>query len=224
MKQIRATARVDPDEAPAFFNLLAHSDIVEQARVLEVNTSVDGVETFLFAIDGDHSAFSEQAIETPGVESVEVSPVASDRAHALLVMRPLETPLFAAIHQAGPQAGFVFRTPFVYRDGAMHGHAVGDPEPLQDALESTPDPIDVEIEEINQFRGYLDDPAMRLSDRQREVLSVALAMGYYDQPRAATQEDVAAELDCAPQTASDHLRRAEAKVVRAVLDEFGPDL
>lgn len=222
MKHLRATARVDPDVAPAFFNLLANSDAVEEAWVLEVNTSLSGVETFLFAIDGDPSAFEERAGETPGVESVEVSRIDEDTAYAMLVMRPLETPLFEAIHRGGPLDGLVLRTPFVYRDGAMQGRAVGDPGSLQDALDGAPDAIDVEIEEIGRFRG--DDPETALSERQREALSVARDLGYYEQPREATQADVAGELGCSPQTAGDHLRRAEAKLVDAALDEFGPEL
>lgn len=224
MKRIRASARVDPDRAPAFFNLLANSAEVEEARVLEANTTVDGVETILFAIDGDPAAFSEKAADTPGVVSVDVSEPDDGRAYALLVMRPLETPLFQAIHEAGHPGGFVLRTPVVYRDGAMYGRVVGDPEPLQSALDTAPDAMDVRIDEIGQFRGDLDNPETALSERQREAVEVALELGYYDQPRGATHEDVADELGCAAATASDHLQKAEAKLVRAGMDEFGPDV
>lgn len=224
MKHVRAVAHIDPADAPAFFNLLAHNPDVEEARVLEVNTTLEGVETFLFAIDGDPSAFADRAVETSGVESVEVSPVRDGTAYALMVMRPLETPLFATIHSAGPMSGFVLRTPMVYRDGAMIGRAVGDPEPLQRALEQAPDDVDVTVEEIGEFRGDLDDPATRLSERQREAVTAALERGYYERPRGATHEDIADALGCAPATASDHLQKAESKLVRAAMDEFGPTL
>ncbi|MEF8906631.1 MAG: helix-turn-helix domain-containing protein [Haloarculaceae archaeon] len=42
-------------------------------------------------------------------------------------------------------------------------------------------------------------------------------MGYYDQPRATTHEEVAPQLGCAPNTASEHLQKAEAKLVNAVV-------
>jgi len=222
MKVLRATARVAPEDAPTFFNLLAHAPEVEEARVLEVNSTPEGVETLLIAIDGDHSAFAAEATETPGVESVEVSAVGEDRAYAMLVMRSPETPLFDRIHEMGSGEGFVIRTPFVYRDGEMYGRAVGDPDPLQRALEEVPAEIDVRIDEVGAFRGGLDDPAVRLSDRQREALVVARDLGYYETPREATHEDVADALGCAPATASDHLQKAEAKLVDAATDEFGP--
>lgn len=224
MKFLRVTARIDPDHAPAFFDLLANSPDVDEARVLDVNTSLDGIETFLFAIDGDASTFADRATETPGVESVEISRTRGERAYALLLMRPLETPLFDAIHRQGPDAGFVIRMPIVYRDGKMHSRVVGDPEPLQRGLDRVPDGVEVRIDEIGQFRGGLDDPRTILSDRQREAIETAESLGYYDQPRGATHEEIAVAMGCAPATASDHLQKAEAKLVDAVLDEFGPDV
>lgn len=220
MREIRATARVDPEAAPAFFDLLANSDEIEEARVLEVNTTVDGVETVLFAIDGDTDTFAAGAAETPGVESVEVADYDDGPSYALLVMRPLETSLFDAIHQGDRLSGFVVRTPIIYRDGAMHGRVVGDTAALQRAFDDSPDAMDIEVAEIGRFRGRLDELATTLSDRQREAVDAALALGYYEQPRTATQADVAAELDCSPQTAGTHLRKAESKVMRAVLAEW----
>lgn len=165
MKYIEAAAHVDPGEAPAFFNLLAHSSDVTEARVLEVNTAIEGVETFMFAIDGDASAFEAQAAETPGVEHVEVSETDRKWTYAIMVMRPMETPPFRAIHDAGPHAGFVILTPMIYRDGSMYGRAVGDPESLQGALADAPDSIEVRIDEIGRYRGARHDPVTTLSDR-----------------------------------------------------------
>ncbi|WP_436928775.1 helix-turn-helix domain-containing protein [Halosimplex halobium] len=58
-----------------------------------------------------------------------------------------------------------------------------------------------------------------LTDRQREAVAAANRLGYYETPRTATHADVAAELGCSPQTAGEHLRRAEAKLADAALDE-----
>ncbi|WP_255152618.1 helix-turn-helix domain-containing protein [Halorarius halobius] len=60
--------------------------------------------------------------------------------------------------------------------------------------------------------------------RQREALQVAVALGYYDTPREATHADIAEELGCAPNTASDHLQNGEAKLVRAELAAFTSSL
>ncbi|MFB6270658.1 MAG: helix-turn-helix domain-containing protein, partial [Halobacterium sp.] len=56
-----------------------------------------------------------------------------------------------------------------------------------------------------------------LTDRQREVVETAVDLGYYDVPRTAGQDDVAAELDCASSTVAEHLRKAEAALARAAV-------
>ncbi|MBO4249151.1 helix-turn-helix domain-containing protein [Halomicrobium sp. IBSBa] len=222
MKHLRVTAHVDPERAPAFFTLLANSEAIEEARVIEVNTTPEGDETLLIAIDGDPTAFVEGATATPGIESVDCSDGAGDRSYALVVMRATETPLFDAIHEASTERGLVVRTPMVYRDGEMVGTVVGQAETIQDAMADAPDAIDVRVDEIGRFRGGRDDPTATLSERQRAAVQAALDIGYYEQPRGGTHADVAEKLDCAPATASDHLQKAEAKLVRAATDDLGP--
>lgn len=62
------------------------------------------------------------------------------------------------------------------------------------------------------------DPTDALTDRQREVIQTAFEMGYYDVPRDASTEAVAAELELDGSTVSEHLQRAERNVLRRVLD------
>lgn len=57
--------------------------------------------------------------------------------------------------------------------------------------------------------------APSLTDRQREVLCAAQAMGYYEWPRERTAEAVAEELGIAGSTLHQHLRTAERKLVGA---------
>lgn len=62
-------------------------------------------------------------------------------------------------------------------------------------------------------------PLDALTERQREVLDVARDLGYFDVPREATSDDVAAELDIDDSTVTEHLQRAERNLVTAVMDE-----
>jgi len=54
-----------------------------------------------------------------------------------------------------------------------------------------------------------------LSPRQREVLARAIEEGYYDSPRACSIEDLAAEDSANTSTVGEHLRRSEAKLLKA---------
>ncbi|WP_231990825.1 helix-turn-helix domain-containing protein [Natronobacterium gregoryi] len=56
-------------------------------------------------------------------------------------------------------------------------------------------------------------PLERLTARQQETFQTARELGYFAIPREASIEDVADELGCAPGTASEHLRKAQQRVV-----------
>lgn len=70
--------------------------------------------------------------------------------------------------------------------------------------------IDHEID----YRRSRDDSERLLTDRQRELLSTAIEMGYYDTPRGASMTDLADELGIAKSTCSETLHRAEETVVK----------
>lgn len=57
-----------------------------------------------------------------------------------------------------------------------------------------------------------------LTERQSEVFTAAYELGYFEVPRNASIEDVAAEIDVTKSTASDTLRRA----IRNLVDWYGP--
>lgn len=57
-----------------------------------------------------------------------------------------------------------------------------------------------------------------LTERQREALQLADERGYYNWPRDATQEELAAELGVSPATFTQHLRAAEQKLITLVFD------
>jgi predicted DNA binding protein len=57
-----------------------------------------------------------------------------------------------------------------------------------------------------------------LTDRQDEILRMALQAGYYDQPKRATIKDLAKRAGIAPSTFQEILQRAERKVMLTSLD------
>ncbi|MWG36289.1 helix-turn-helix domain-containing protein [Halomarina oriensis] len=67
-----------------------------------------------------------------------------------------------------------------------------------------------------------DEPSHQLTGRQREVVSVALELGYFEWPRRINSEQLAAELDISRATLLEHLRKAESKLITAALDDTEP--
>lgn len=75
----------------------------------------------------------------------------------------------------------------------------------------------VEIERISQNFSQQILPSItewhdlleNIPERQRQLLNLALEMGYYEVPREVTLQELADEADIAKPTASQHLRKAE---------------
>lgn len=223
MKHIRITVRPDLDSAPPFLAELLDAPNISEARAVDWNRGDTAVSTHLYAVDGVVTEFADIASATPGVEQVCLSATDEAVSYVLLELRDETVPVFAGATEAIGRPGLVVRRPLVYRDGCIHGHIVGDPETLQQTIEDTPEAVAVQVEAISSYPSTRIAPGSVLSERQREALETALALGYYETPRRVTHEDIADELGCAPNTASEHLQKGEAKLVRASLDSvFGP--
>ena len=77
--------------------------------------------------------------------------------------------------------------------------------------------VDLSVENVTNYRPSTNQWFDALTDRQKEVLLTAYERGYYDTPRRATYEDIAAELDCSASSVGQILRRTEAALVSATL-------
>jgi predicted DNA binding protein len=106
-----------------------------------------------------------------------------------------------------------------HEDRTARFEAVGEREALATLHDALAETLPVSVERVRRFerRGSTGP----LTDRQREALAAGAELGYYDVPRTATVADVAAALECAPATAGELLRKGEAAVVRAALDDRG---
>jgi DNA-binding CsgD family transcriptional regulator len=74
----------------------------------------------------------------------------------------------------------------------------------------------VSLETLRDYE-HREEPLDALTPRQREVLEIAYEMGYFDVPRSASTEAVAAEFDLDTSTVSEHLQRAERNLLSTVI-------
>ena len=72
--------------------------------------------------------------------------------------------------------------------------------------------------------GDPEPPGDGLTDRQEEALRIAYERGYFEIPRRATLDDVAAELGITPSSASERLRRAQTELVEETVATTWPVL
>lgn len=214
------TNRPDVDAVPPIFGLIADSEHVREARLLGWNTSDVERPTALFAVDGDLAGFRADLEPSPTIAEMDVTPVADDRFYLLLTLDTSTDSPVRHLFEVLTTDGIVVVKPVVYRDGAVHANVVGDAGALQSAMDRLPAFVDVAIDEIGAYDGGPDAPAAQLSDRQREAVLAAMELGYYDTPRRATHDEVAEAIGVAPSTVSEHLQKAESKLVRATMAAY----
>jgi predicted DNA binding protein/DNA-binding response OmpR family regulator len=72
------------------------------------------------------------------------------------------------------------------------------------------------VQSTETFRRELET---KLTERQRDVVEMAFASGYFEWPRGSNAEEVAESLDISAPTFHEHLRASERKLVETFLDQ-----
>lgn len=204
-----------------------HAFVVDTAgfrrtSLLHWNPSVGERNTSLFHVDGDDaSAYTDALDSVSSIIDYEIAP-ADGRPGFYLAVHESRRDADATLTDAFLGDGVVVVPPVVYReDRGVDVSLVGTTAALGDTLDDLPPSVGVDVRGIHRYDGRVADPATALSARQRDALAAAVELGYYGDPREASVADVADRLDCATGTAAEHLRKAEATVLRRIVRE-GP--
>ena len=216
MKHVRVRITADGREAEIhpMYDLWANASFVERATALQWNFTGDALGILHYAV-GDADAFESAVEEIPEVLDYELARAGENAFY--VYVRDATTDELGDLFGPITRGGLVVIPPVRYHeDGTVTFSLFGPDAEIQAAFETVADPVDVTIEEISGLETTAVAAETRLSDRQREALEAAVELGYYEIPREAGHEDVAAALDCAPSTAAEHLRKAESKLVSAI--------
>jgi predicted DNA binding protein len=212
--RVRVTADDREDEIHPMYDVLANAPFVERATALQWNFTGEDL-GILHYVEGDADAYAAVADEVPEVLGYELERVDEDAFY--VYVRDATTDPLQEMFGPITSGGLVVVPPIVYHeDGTVSLSLFGPSEELQAALDAVPEPISVDVEEISGLAATPQLADATLSERQREAVEAALALGYYDVPRTAGHEAVADALECAPSTAAEHLRKAESKVLHAL--------
>jgi predicted DNA binding protein len=217
VKYLHLTLYHPPEHRNPMREFVMEHDDLERAELLNWNLSHPDHDYILFRIVGDPEPYAAAVEEAPLVRAFDVTPLDDESFYAYLEHEKRDVD--GEFRTAFAETSLLVVPPIVYTgDGAMEMEIVGRPADMQATMDDLPDGIEVDVDQVGEY----DAPQVRfttlLTDRQREALDVAAEAGYYDVPREATVEDVAVELDCAPSTASTHLRKAESRIVRELVE------
>ncbi len=223
MKAARLLLRPEEGAFPGVDRALAGCDHLTREQLLNLEWRADRSSALLYRLsvggDGDRDARAAAEAVLAGHAEVrhhEVVDAGSGTVYAFVHVSEREplSELLAIVERHA----LLLDLPFTFTEEGVSVTVAGDAGALQRAFGEASDAIDVDVEWSGGYRPESSAPLARLTDRQREALGVAYDLGFYRTPRTVTHEEIADALDCAPSTANELLRRAEATLVGAVLD------
>ncbi|WP_436348416.1 helix-turn-helix domain-containing protein [Natronorubrum sp. FCH18a] len=111
------------------------------------------------------------------------------------------------------ESSYLIDMPVEYTDdGGLRATYIGTEAAFADMLSEQPAGVRIEVERTGPYTPGPRHVVSRLTERQREVLRTSVDLGYYQEPREATHNEIAAATDLAETTVGEHLRKIEATV------------
>lgn len=217
MKYARLRIHHDPDTLHPMHAFEMEHERIEHAELRHWNTVLDDTNTFVFRVRGDPEPFRAKLESRAAVLSYSLTPVVNGAFYCCVRERATETD--AGYIDAFARGTLVLVPPITFNpDGTTDLTLVGTSADVNGAVDNLPEGMRATLRSIGPYRRRAGTAESQLTDRQRTAVAVAIDHGYYDSPRDCTVADVAAALDIAPGTAAEHLRKAEATVMRHALD------
>ncbi len=217
MRSLTLRAHLSDDLLHPMHAFVVDHEAFDRTELLHWSPAVEETNAMVFrVVGGDHEAYAAALEQTEQILDYRLGDVRSDRFY--LYVRDEQTPADRRLTDPVAGTNLVVVPPVVYDDDrTIRFTLVGTDEELQRTVEELPDGAPVDVVRLTGFDPGTFDAAADLTGRQREALEAAYDAGYYAAERTGTVAEVAGELGCAPGTAAEHLRKAEAKVVGRAL-------
>jgi len=214
MKYLKLSLRPTGRAVHPVDEFIRSHDSVTREAILHVDSRPDTM-TVLYHLAGDREAFVESLEANDDVEDHEVVAVDDGGFHVFI---HAATDGGSQLLDIAHRHALIIDTPLEFGPNGLVVTLVGTHENLRAALNEMPDDITVTVENAGPYAPEGRDALSPLTDRQLEVFRTAVDEGYYDVPRRATHQDIAENLGCAPSTVDEHLRKAESRVVSAIVE------
>jgi hypothetical protein len=214
--------RVRPTEGEGFHPLgeaLSADPSVERGKIYRVDLLEDGTALLLAEARGDVDRYREILTDSDHVVDFSITRGEEDGWwYSYTHFEPNE--VNERMLEMKYEMELAMEMPIeIEPDGSMVFTLVGPEEGFAAAPPTDVEGYEMEIVETGDHHPDVGDLFLSLTERQREVLAAAVDLGYYDDPRAATHEDIAAAVDAAPSTVGEHLRKVESRVFGQLVRE-----
>ncbi|MBT0158470.1 hypothetical protein G4O51_00620 [Candidatus Bathyarchaeota archaeon A05DMB-2] len=125
--------------------------------------------------------------------------------------------LSSVLNSIGVKNGYLF-PPVGIRDGKIKISFLGSESQVREFLEKVDaSGIRYRIVMLTDAEFSPISPLNQLTEKQREILTTAYKLGYYDIPRKINSEQLAKKLNIGDSTLVEHLRKAERRLLASIL-------
>lgn len=211
-----ATFLLDPPDGGVHpvEEVLAEEPSVTRGAIREVNLLNDGSGVAFYSLTGDLDRAGELLAALPSVHEVDVA--GGDEGVAFVHFEPNDH-VQTLLNIVDDNAFILDRPVECLRDGGLRVTLLGEQEPISRATENVPAAIGLTLAGTGEYEPGSDELSTVLTERQREVLSVAVEEGYYEEPRRTAHEDIADAVGLTAGTVGEHLRKAEERILAGVV-------
>lgn len=136
----------------------------------------------------------------------------------ILFIRSGAPSLSSVLNYIGLKGGYLF-PPLGIEDGKVKFSFLGSEPQIKDFMEKI-DAIAIHYRVILLADANFSpiSPLNLLTEKQQEVLLAAYKLGYYDIPRKINSEELAKKLGVADSTVVEHLRKAEQRLIKQIIE------
>lgn len=202
-------------------DVIAPASIVIEGRLLNIQLLPDGTMLELALVRADPDELLSELEATTSTEQFAYEVVEAQENYCYIYQhcRPTEQARELLQLFNDYRLMLMFPIPFDESTGFTI-EIVGREADVQHGFDALPDDVRhrTSIERVSEYSPQTTRLRSVLTERQLDVLDAAATVGYYDVPRRGTADDVAAVVDCAPSTASEHLRKIEARILSALAE------
>jgi predicted DNA binding protein len=187
------------------------ASMIESVATYYLNLLDDGTTVELSYIHGDPEHIRDVLETDPHVLTYEVVPETSG---GLVYIHSQVSDLVKEVLTVLVRHKLVVDWPITFTSRGGHRVTVlGKDTQIRQTIEALPDKIQVILEGIGNYRPDIRQPLSFLTDRQQQILELAVEMGYYEIPRQTTLDELGNELDITAGTVGEHLQKIESKII-----------
>lgn len=196
--------------------LIAETPSVKRVSIMHFDLLGDGTGVLLYRLEGQADVLIPDIGEHPDVIAYDQLEADGEEFHLYLHVGPGDP--VGTVMELAQEYALMIDTPIEFTGrGSVQMTVIGDHDMVRQAMDELPESLSVSVDEVGAYSPDRRDMLSMLTDRQLEVFQKAVELGYYEIPRRTTHEEIADHLECAPSTVDEHLRKAESRVLRALV-------